>query len=89
MDTVNNQIVLMFEEMEEKLPTTVRISSISTEDMNVTMTLNVLGKDGAAKTLVQLRSMNTLDSVETTAVTQVDDSGDVEMTVTARMVTLD
>ena len=86
MYTVNKQLVAMFEEMEEKLPATVRISSLSTQDSNLTLSLTVLGKDGAAKTLVQLRSMNTIDSVQTMGVTNVDERGDVEMTVTAVMV---
>ena len=86
MYTVNKQLVLMFEEMEEKLPATVRISSLSTQDSSLTMTLTVSGKEGAAKTLVQLRAMNTIDAVQTMAVTNVDESGDVEMTVTAIMV---
>ena len=89
MDTVNKQLVAMFEEMELRLPSTVRISSLSTEDSSVTMKLTVLGKDGAAKTFVQLRSMNTIDSVSTMSVTSVDEGGDVEMTVTARMVEIE
>lgn len=85
MYTMNKQIVAMFEDMERVLPSTVRVSAFSSEGDQITMTLVVAGKEGAAKTLIQLRNMNSLTDVKTNGITQVDDSGDVEMTVTASM----
>lgn len=89
MYSVNEMLVDIFSEMESTLPATVRISSISTENNQLTMTLTVTGKESAAKTLVQLRKMSALTAIETAGVTKVDSSGDVEMTITAAMVSVE
>lgn len=71
--TPNENILPFFEELEDKMPTSINVISMTASPEGIEMTINVDTMPAAAKVLVQLRTFNSLASVETTSLTTVED----------------
>lgn len=70
----NENLVEFIEEMEEKLPSTLNVQSFSSDESGVSLSLTVANKKDAAKLIQQLR---TFDSIATVEVASISDSGAV------------
>ena len=68
--TPNEYLVAFIEEMEEKMPSSIRIDSLSSTQSGVNFNVTVSTKEEAADVLVQLRTFNSLASVTTSGITQ-------------------
>ena len=61
------------EEMEEKMPTTLRVSSFNADIEGIVMEVNVETKEEVAKTIQQFKTFESLNFVDTTAVSVSQD----------------
>ena len=59
-----------FSELENKLPSTVNVISFTADDTTVTMNMNVESKEAAAMVVEQLRTFDSLMSVNARAITE-------------------
>jgi len=62
----NDELVSFFEELEDRLPSDVAVSSFSADASNVTMTMKVSSKSEAAKVIEELREFKSLLSESVT-----------------------
>lgn len=81
-NTPNESLVVLLQELEQKMPSTLVIDSFSSTGTGVSFAVEVANKKEAANTLMQLRKFESLTSVTTTG-TSEDDSGIVTMSVSA------
>lgn len=77
----NDRLVAFIEELEEKMPASLRITSFSSNGSEMSFHAIVSTKEESAELLMQLRTFESLSDVETTQVTQ-NDSQEYELTVT-------
>ena len=80
------------DEMEQKLPSSVKVTSLSADGETMTVTAEVSTKDEAAKMIQQLESFDIFSSVTTTGINEVTDeagSTTVEFTVSCQYTTPD
>lgn len=80
-ESPNEGLVEFIEEMEEKMPSDIRVESFSSTGTEVSFTMRLSGKSEAANTLIQLRTFESLVTVNTTGMTE-DEDGTVTMSVT-------
>lgn len=71
--TKNEELVSFIEEMEQKMPSDIKVGSFTADGSGVNMTIKVNSKASAAKVLVELRSFQTLAEVKTTGINEVSD----------------
>lgn len=69
----NENMLSFLEELEDKMPTSINVISFTASEQGVEMTMNVDSKPAAAKVLMQLRTFQSLASVETTELKTVED----------------
>lgn len=67
----NDNILMFFEELEKTLPSTVEISSLSSTDENVVLTMRVDNKETAAGLIANMREFKSLRSVSVPAINEV------------------
>lgn len=81
--THNGQLVEFIEEMEKKLPASIKITSFSSNRTGFTIGVNVNNKKEAAKVISQFRTFNSVvDVVVTSIVDTKNDAGVREVTFT-------
>ena len=68
--TPNENLPAFFSELENKLPATVNVISFTADDTTVTMNMNVESKEAAAMVVEQLRTFDSLMSVNARAITE-------------------
>ena len=68
--TPNENLPAFFSELENKLPATVNVISFIADDTTVTMNMNVESKEAAAMVVEQLRTFDSLMSVNARAITE-------------------
>lgn len=68
--TPNENLPAFFSELENKLPSTVNVISFTADDTTVTMNMNVESKEAAAMVVEQLRTFDSLMSVNARAITE-------------------
>lgn len=71
--TVSDGLADAFAEMEMKLPSDIRVESLTTDGQGISMDIKVNSKEEAAKTLEALRSFTAFRSVQTGGITEVTD----------------
>lgn len=71
--STNDQLADAIEEMEAKLPSSIKISSFTSDNIGVTLDLTVGTKNEAAKVLEQLRTFEIFREVEISGLTEVTD----------------
>lgn len=69
----NEEMVSFLEELEDKMPTSINVISFIASNEMVEMTVNVDSLPAAAKVIMQLRTFDSLASVETTQLSTVED----------------
>lgn len=68
--TPNENLPAFFEELEEKLPSTVNMISFVVDDTTVTMNMNLESKEAAAMVVEQLRTFDSLLTVDARVLTE-------------------
>lgn len=74
-ETPNDALLAFLAEMEEKMPSEISVYSMTAGVDGVTMNITVSSKVAASKVLMQLREFETIDRVDTPAVTETISSG--------------
>jgi len=70
----NEHLDAFITEMEQKMPSSINVITMSADDAGVNMNITVADKTAAAKVLVELRSFSSLSDVQTTGITEVTDA---------------
>lgn len=65
----SEDLVLFIEELEEKMPSTLLVLNFTATSQNVTMSIEVDSKEAAAETLMQLRTFDSVEIVNSTGLT--------------------
>lgn len=75
-DTPNQYLADFIRELEEKMPTDIRLLSAVCTATNVNMNVTVDSKPSAAEVIIQLRSFDSLGAVDVTGITEnIDETG--------------
>ncbi|MBE5955537.1 MAG: hypothetical protein E7253_03700 [Lachnospiraceae bacterium] len=73
----NEDLVAFIEELEQKMPSSLLVMNFTATTRGVTMTIEVNSKEDAAKTLMQLRTFESIQVVSSEALTDnLDDGGE-------------
>ena len=73
----NEDLVSFIEELEQKMPSSLLVMNFTATTRGVTMTIEVNSKEDAAKTLMQLRTFESIQVVSSEALTDnLDDGGE-------------
>jgi len=76
----NDNIVTFIEELEQKMPSTFSVQSITAESGKATLEATVDSKDAAALVIAQLRNFENVASVSTDTITEVQsDTGETQV----------
>ena len=76
----NEYLVAFIEEMEEKMPSSIRIDSLSSTESGVNFSVKVATKEEAADVLINLRTFASLSTVTTSGIRE-EASGEVSFDV--------
>ena len=83
LDTIYNstisrseELVAFIEELEEKMPSSLLVINFTATSQNVNMSIEVDSKEAAAKTLMQLRTFDSVEVVSSTGLTDNLDAAD-------------
>lgn len=80
-ETPNEQLVEFINELEEILPDSFYTNSFTSDETGISMTVTVTGKPAAARTIKNIREMESIDSVEVSGITDtVDELGESSVT---------
>lgn len=80
-ETPNEQLVEFINELEEILPDSFYTNSFSSDENGISMTVTVQGKSAAARTIKNIREMESIASVEVSGITDtVDELGESSVT---------
>ena len=79
-ETPNENLRAFLEEMEQKMPSSVVLGSFSATGTDVTFQLYAADKEEAAQALIQMRTFESLDTVSTSGLEEME-NGEVTMTV--------
>ena len=82
----SEELVLFIEELEEKMPSSLLVLNFTATSKNVTMSIEVDSKEAAAKTLMQLRTFNSVEIVNSTGLTDNLDETDAIVAFTVECV---
>lgn len=74
-ETPDDALLAFLAEMEEKMPSEISVYSMTAGTDGVNMNITVTSKAAAAKVLMQLRSFETIDEVDTPGVSEAGDGG--------------
>lgn len=69
----NDNILVFFEELEKTLPSTVQITSLSSTDKEVVLTMSVDTKETAAGLIANMREFKSLRSVSVPAINEISE----------------
>ena len=83
--TPNEELLSFIEELEAKMPSSIRMDSFSSTGSEVNFTAKVSTKEEAAKVLIELRTFESIHLISTSGITE-DENGEVSFTVTANYV---
>ena len=83
--TPNEKLLSFIEELEAKMPSSIRMDSFSSTGSEVNFTAKVSTKEEAAKVLIELRTFESIQLISTSGITE-DENGEVSFTVTANYV---
>ena len=83
--TPNEELLSFIEELEAKMPSSIRMDSFSSTGSEVNFTAKVSTKEEAAKVLIELRTFESIQLISTSGITE-DENGEVSFTVTANYV---
>ncbi len=83
--TPNEELLSLIEELEAKMPSSIRMDSFSSTGTEVNFTAKVSTKEEAAKVLIELRTFESINLISTSGITE-DENGEVSFTVTANYV---
>lgn len=72
-ENYNEQLYDTIEELEEKLPADVEVTSFSTSITGISLTLQVADKNEAAGTILQLRTFDNFEDVSLTGINEMED----------------
>ena len=93
METIYNStlsrsedLVRFIEELEEKMPTTLLVLNFSANSRTVSMSIEVDSKEAAAKTLMQLRTFDSIEVVSSSGLTDNLDESDSIVSFTVECV---
>ena len=79
--TPNENLVEFMNELEQILPSSFFTNSFSSDEMGVSMTITVEGKAAAARTILNVRNMKSIESVSVSGITDtVDEAGNSTVT---------
>ncbi len=79
--TPNENLVEFMNELEQILPSSFFTNSFSSDEMGVSMTVTVEGKAAAARTILNVRNMKSIESVSVSGITDtVDEAGNSTVT---------
>ncbi len=79
--TPNENLVDFMNELEQILPASFYTNSFSSDEMGVSMTITVEGKAAAARTILNIRNMKSIESVSVSGITDtVDEAGNSTVT---------
>jgi type IV pilus assembly protein PilN len=73
----NNYLKEFIEEMEEKMPSDISITSLTGDNTSITMNITVETKESAAAILEELRLFDSVSTLETTGLTEVVNEGGI------------
>ena len=79
-ETPNENLRAFLEEMEQKMPNSVVLSSFSATGTDVTFQLHAASKEEAAQVLIEMRTFESLDTVSTSGLEETE-NGEEIMTV--------
>ena len=79
-ETPNENLRAFLEEMEQKMPSSVVLGSFTATGTDVTFQLYAADKEEAAQALIQMRTFESLDTVSTSGLEEME-NGEVTMTV--------
>jgi len=80
-ETPNEQLVEFINELEEILPDSFYTNSFTSDENGISMTVTVQGKPAAARTIKNIREMESIASVEVSGITDtVDELGESSVT---------
>lgn len=79
-ETPNENLRAFLEEMEQKMPSSVVLGSFTATGTDVTFQLYAADKEEAAQALIQMRTFESLDTVSTSGLGEME-NGEVTMTV--------
>lgn len=80
-ETPNEQLVEFINELEEILPDSFYTNSFTSDETGISMTVTVTGKPAAARTIKNIREMESIASVEVSGITDtVDELGESSVT---------
>lgn len=80
-ETPNEQLVEFMNELEEILPDSFYTNSFTSDENGISMTVTVTGKPAAARTIKNIRDMESIASVEVSGITDtVDELGESSVT---------
>lgn len=80
-ETPNEQLVEFMNELEEILPDSFYTNSFTSDENGISMTVTVTGKPAAARTIKNIREMESIASVEVSGITDtVDELGESSVT---------
>lgn len=80
-ETPNEQLVEFINELEEILPDSFYTNSFTSDETGISMTVTVTGKTAAARTIKNIREMESIASVEVSGITDtVDELGESSVT---------
>ena len=82
----SEELVLFIEELEEKMPSSLLVLNFTATSKNVTMSIEVDSKEAAAKTLMQLRTFDSVEIVNSTGLTDNLDETDAIVAFTVECV---
>lgn len=80
--TPNEDLLKLVEEMEDKLPSGSMVSALNVTGTTVSMSMSAGSKEEASKTLMQLRTFESLTNVQSLGLTE-DENGKVTYEITA------
>lgn len=83
--TPNEELLSFVQELELKMPSSIRMDSFSSTGSEVNFTAKVSTKEEAAKVLIELRTFESIHLISTSGITE-DENGEVSFTVTANYV---
>ena len=82
----SEELVLFIEELEEKMPSSLLVLNFTATSKNVTMSIEVDSKEAAAETLMQLRTFDSVEIVNSTGLTDNLDETDAIVAFTVECV---
>lgn len=71
----SEELVAFIEELEEKMPSSLLVINFTATPQNVSMSIEVDSKEAAAKTLMQLRTFDSVEVVSSTGLTDTLEEG--------------